>query len=87
LDEPSSGLDEEETDHFGSILVQVVADHEVGILIVEHDMDLVMNICEYIYVLDFGKLIFEGTPTQTQESHIVRAAYLGSTFAETESVS
>lgn len=78
LDEPSSGLDEEETDHFAAILTRVVGDHGLGVLLVEHDMDLVMRICQYIYVLDFGRLIFEGTPTETQTSDIVRSAYLGS---------
>jgi ABC-type branched-subunit amino acid transport system ATPase component len=77
LDEPSSGLDEEETHHFGQILTRIVADRQLGILLVEHDMALVMAICDYIYVLDFGQLIFEGTPAETQASPVVRAAYLG----------
>jgi ABC-type branched-subunit amino acid transport system ATPase component len=77
LDEPSSGLDEEETHRFGAILTRVVAERGVGILLVEHDMALVMAVCEHIYVLDFGKLIFQGSPTQTQASDIVRSAYLG----------
>jgi ABC-type branched-subunit amino acid transport system ATPase component len=77
LDEPSSGLDRTETSRFGRILRQVSAERTVGILIVEHDMDLVMAICEYIYVLDFGKLIFAGTPDEVRTSQLVRAAYLG----------
>jgi ABC-type branched-subunit amino acid transport system ATPase component len=77
LDEPSSGLDEEETFAFGRILRDVVAERGTGILLVEHDMALVMGICEYIYVLDFGQMIFEGTPGATQNSAKVRAAYLG----------
>jgi ABC-type branched-subunit amino acid transport system ATPase component len=77
LDEPSSGLDEEETHRFGAILRQVVSERGVGILLVEHDMALVMAVCEHIYVLDFGRLIFEGSPTQTQASEVVRSAYLG----------
>lgn len=52
LDEPSSGLDKVETDRFGEILRRVVDQRGVGILLVEHDMSLVMQICEYIYVLD-----------------------------------
>ncbi|HZQ79903.1 MAG TPA: ABC transporter ATP-binding protein [Acidimicrobiia bacterium] len=76
LDEPSSGLDTAETDGFGRILRQIVA-RGTGILLVEHDMVLVMDICDYLYVVDFGTLIFEGTPAETQASDIVRAAYLG----------
>ena len=77
LDEPSSGLDEEETRRFGNILTRIVAARGVGILLVEHDMSLVMDVCEYLYVIDFGHLIFEGTPDQTQAADVVRAAYLG----------
>ena len=81
LDEPSSGLDGEETEEFGRILRSLVADRGVGILLVEHDMSLVMSTCEYIHVLDFGKPIFEGTPAQVANSPLVRAAYLGSEAA------
>jgi ABC-type branched-subunit amino acid transport system ATPase component len=78
LDEPSSGLDHDETVRFGEILVQVVAERGVGVLLVEHDMGLVMGICTSIYVLDFGRLLFHGTPAQVADSPLVRAAYLGS---------
>jgi len=77
LDEPSSGLDGAETAQFGEILKATVAARGVGIFIVEHDMALVTDICDYIYVLDFGKLIFEGEPTDVLASPTVRAAYLG----------
>jgi ABC-type branched-subunit amino acid transport system ATPase component len=82
LDEPSSGLDEAETQRFGAVLARVVADRGVGILLVEHDMALVMSICEHLYVLDFGHLIFEGTPEETRHSAIVRDAYLGKDASE-----
>jgi ABC-type branched-subunit amino acid transport system ATPase component len=82
LDEPSSGLDEEETERFGAILQNVVAERGLGILIVEHDMALVMAVCQFLYVLDFGHLIFEGTPAEVQASDLVRAAYLGSEAVE-----
>jgi ABC-type branched-subunit amino acid transport system ATPase component len=78
LDEPSSGLDPSETQQFGEILTSLVAERGVGILIVEHDMALVMSTCNYIYVLDFGKPIFEGEPHVVANSPLVRAAYLGS---------
>jgi ABC-type branched-subunit amino acid transport system ATPase component len=77
LDEPSSGLDATETGHFGEILEGVVTGRDVGILLVEHDMALVMAVCAWIHVLDFGYLIYEGTPTDTRASATVRAAYLG----------
>jgi ABC-type branched-subunit amino acid transport system ATPase component len=77
LDEPSSGLDEEETYEFGEILRRTVGERGVGILLVEHDMSLVMRVCNHIHVLDFGRMIFSGTPTEIASSAEVRAAYLG----------
>jgi ABC-type branched-subunit amino acid transport system ATPase component len=78
LDEPSSGLDGTETKRFGQVLRQLVLEEGSGILLVEHDMALVMEVCDYIYVLDFGVMIFEGSPRDVAESPLVRAAYLGS---------
>jgi len=77
LDEPSSGLDHAESERFGDILRQLVENRGVGILLVEHDMALVMRVCRYLYVIDFGVPIFDGTPDETRQSDIVRAAYLG----------
>jgi ABC-type branched-subunit amino acid transport system ATPase component/branched-subunit amino acid ABC-type transport system permease component len=77
LDEPSSGLDSEETHRLGEILRRVVRERGVAILLVEHDMGLVMEICSYLYVMDFGRLLFEGTPEEVAQSDLVRAAYLG----------
>jgi ABC-type branched-subunit amino acid transport system ATPase component len=77
LDEPSSGLDGAETERFGAILTRVVAERRVGILLVEHDMALVMSVCDYVHVLDFGTKIFEGTTADVSASDTVRAAYLG----------
>jgi ABC-type branched-subunit amino acid transport system ATPase component len=85
LDEPSSGLDHVETERFGEILQSVVADRGVGILLVEHDMSLVTQICDHIYVLDFGEMVFEGTPRQVVGSPVVRAAYLGEEIPELRS--
>jgi len=81
LDEPSSGLDVGETRRFGEILAAVVADRGIGILLVEHDMALVTSLCEYVYVLDFGRLIDEGSIDHIVHSETVRAAYLGSEVA------
>jgi len=78
LDEPSSGLDRAETEQFGKILKAAVRDLGLGILLVEHDMSLVTTVCDYIYVLDFGKPVFDGPPAQVLASPLVRSAYLGS---------
>jgi ABC-type branched-subunit amino acid transport system ATPase component/branched-subunit amino acid ABC-type transport system permease component len=78
LDEPSSGLDEGESRHFGEVLAKVVRVRGIGILLVEHDMSLVRQICREVFVLDFGRLLFAGTTDEMLSSEIVRAAYLGS---------
>jgi len=78
LDEPSSGLDVRETEHFAGVLSGLVEREGIGILLVEHDMALVRAVCRYIYVLDFGKLIFSGSTGDVLSSETVRAAYLGS---------
>jgi len=77
LDEPSAGLDAEESRQFADILRTVRAERGTGMLLVEHDVPLVLALSDYIYVLDFGDLIFEGTPAQVRSSPEVRAAYLG----------
>jgi ABC-type branched-subunit amino acid transport system ATPase component/branched-subunit amino acid ABC-type transport system permease component len=81
LDEPSSGLDAVETQRFGEVIARVAAERGAGILLVEHDMALVMTVCDYVHVLDFGTKIFEGTTEQVSSSEIVRAAYLGTESA------
>ncbi|MGQ0843752.1 MAG: ABC transporter ATP-binding protein [Sporichthyaceae bacterium] len=77
LDEPSSGLDVQESTAFGKVLTDWVSDTGNGILIVEHDMPLVAEICQQIYVLDFGKIIYSGTTKEALSSPLVKAAYLG----------
>jgi ABC-type branched-subunit amino acid transport system ATPase component/branched-subunit amino acid ABC-type transport system permease component len=78
LDEPSSGLDRDETAAFDEVLRRVVDERGCAVLLVEHDMSLVMNVCSHIYVLDFGRLLFEGDPAAVAASPVVQAAYLGS---------
>jgi branched-chain amino acid transport system ATP-binding protein len=75
LDEPASGLSEKELPELGELVTQVAED--TGVVVIEHRMDLMMSICNTIFVLDFGKLIATGTPEQVQANPAVTAAYLG----------
>lgn len=77
LDEPSSGLDKVETERFGRILTEIVAQRGVGILLVEHDMSLITSICDEVHVLDFGTKIAAGAVAEIVASPEVQAAYLG----------
>jgi ABC-type branched-subunit amino acid transport system ATPase component len=77
LDEPSAGLDSAETERFGQALQHLVMERGTGVLLVEHDVELVMRICSYIHVLDFGKVIFHGVPDVVRNSREVQKAYLG----------
>ena len=76
LDEPSSGLDDAESDAFGELLLRLT-DEGLAILLVEHDIDLVMQVCARIHVLEFGQIIAVGNPPEIQRNPQVQAAYLG----------
>jgi branched-chain amino acid transport system ATP-binding protein len=75
LDEPASGLSESELPELGDLIEKLVADALV--VVIEHRMDLMMSVCDTITVLDFGKVIADGTPDQVQADPAVTAAYLG----------
>jgi ABC-type branched-subunit amino acid transport system ATPase component len=77
LDEPSSGLDAAETEGFGALLRRVVEERGIGILLIEHDLSLTMSVCDELYVLDFGRVIHQGTPSSAAASPTVQSAYLG----------
>jgi branched-chain amino acid transport system ATP-binding protein len=75
LDEPASGLSENELPELGELITKLAAG--AGVVVIEHRMDLVMSVCDTIFVLDFGKLIAVGTPDEIQADPAVTAAYLG----------
>ncbi len=76
LDEPASGQDEQETHEFG-LLLRELATEGIAVVLVEHDVQLVMEVCDMIHVLDFGRIISAGTPHDIQHDEAVLAAYLG----------
>jgi branched-chain amino acid transport system ATP-binding protein len=81
LDEPGSGLDSTESEALGDLLIEL-AESGMAILLVEHDVDLVMRICDRIHVLDFGRIISVGTTAEVQADPAVQAAYLGADVDE-----
>lgn len=76
LDEPASGQNETETEEFGELLLHL-RDTGMAIFLVEHDVSLVMKVCAYIHVLDFGAVIASGSPEEIQRNEGVLSAYLG----------
>jgi len=77
LDEPAAGMNPQETDELGEFIVDIKNRFDLTVFMIEHHMNLVMDISDRIYVLDFGKQIAEGTPDEIQKNPVVIAAYLG----------
>ena len=77
LDEPAAGLNDSETADLSKLIKQIIAHYNCAILLIEHDMRLVMNICDRIYAISFGKTLDSGTPEHIQKSAVVQEAYLG----------
>jgi len=77
LDEPAAGMNPQETYELMEFIKKVRDDFSLTIMVIEHDMKVIMGICERIYVMDYGKLIAEGNPRQIQSNPAVIKAYLG----------
>jgi len=77
LDEPAAGMNPQETDELGEFIIKIKNDFDLTVFIIEHHMDLVMSISDRIYVLNFGKLIAQGSPAEIQKNQMVIDAYLG----------
>jgi branched-chain amino acid transport system ATP-binding protein len=83
LDEPAAGLDTAESQLLGVHLRQFLTTG-MSVFLIDHDMGLVLNVCDYIYVLDFGKVIAHGTPAQVRTNPAVITAYLGESAGEAQ---
>jgi sulfate-transporting ATPase len=87
LDEPAAGLDENESGDLARLIRRLADERNMGVLLVEHDVGLVMSTCDRVVVIDFGKVIASGTPAEVRGHQAVRDAYLGHADDETVEVS
>lgn len=77
LDEPAAGLNHAESRDLNHLLRFIRDEHEIGVLLIEHDMSVVMEISDHVVVLDYGRKIAEGSPEEVRHSPDVIRAYLG----------
>jgi branched-chain amino acid transport system ATP-binding protein len=84
MDEPAAGLPEAEVPEFAEVVRSVRNDHRAGVLLIDHNMALVMGVCDRIHVLDQGRTLAAGTPGEIRGDLNVAAAYLGETAVETD---
>jgi branched-chain amino acid transport system ATP-binding protein len=84
MDEPAAGLPEAEVPDFAEVVRSVRDDHRAGVLLIDHNMALVMAVCDRIHVLDQGRTLAAGTPGEIRGDLNVAAAYLGETAVETD---
>ncbi|MBV9410533.1 MAG: ABC transporter ATP-binding protein, partial [Acidimicrobiia bacterium] len=84
LDEPSSGMGPEEAHRLGDELLELRNLFDLSILMIEHHVPLVVRVCDYVYVLNFGRMLTEGLPGDVQRHPEVVAAYLGEEAPEAE---
>ena len=85
MDEPAAGLPEAEVPAFADVVRSVRDDHDAGVLLIDHNMALIMDVCDRIQVLDQGRTLAEGTPAEVRGNLDVAAAYLGESAVHEDS--
>ena len=83
LDEPAAGLNPTESGQLNQLLLSIRAEHKIGVLLIEHDMSVVMNVSDHIVVLDYGRKISDGAPEAVRNDPMVIRAYLGEEETDT----